>query len=603
MCGIAGILNPGRRYSPDQLSRLCVGMRDTMVHRGPDDAGVWVDPAGRCALGHRRLSIIDMSAAGHQPMIGRDGAGVLTFNGEIYNFQALRRELEEAGERFQSHSDTEVLLAGLRRHGAAFVKRLDGMYAFAYWDADSRGLLLARDPFGEKPLYLYRTPGLVAFASELSAFETLPGFDDVIERETLAAYCCLQYVPAPKAIYRAASKLPPGAVIQIDAAGETAEVHRFAFRTSPEAVSSRPLGQWADELDEILVETIRTRLISDAPLGAFLSGGVDSSTVVAIAAKRLNRSLDTFSIGFSGAADSEHEEARAVSQWLGTRHIDAICDPDIADAAVEIGGMLDEPNGDSSCMPTLMLSRLTRRTVKAALSGDGGDEMFGGYGRYFATLGDEARFQAGEQPYPVWRPDLAYYSSRVFTFTERDIAILFGGMPPGLDALVGSLRQGLLCDPRPLGNCLRELDARDYLPGAVLAKVDRMSMRQSLEVRAPLLGLRVAEFAARLPADACFGIGQGKLVLKEVARRYLPEDWLARPKKGFGIPMRGWGDRHLLERARALLRPGENRLAAWVGQANIDAFLADQDRAPMTYRIWAVVVLESWLRRHPGRPD
>ena len=601
MCGIAGLLDIGGHIPPEEMGRLCVAMRDTMVHRGPDSAGVWAAPEGGIALGHRRLSIIDTSAAGHQPMDG--GHGILVFNGEIYNFQELRRELEAAGERFASHCDTEVLLAGLRRHGEAFINRLDGMYAFAYWDTARRSLLLARDPFGEKPLYLYRTPKLIAFASELTAFETLPDFHDVIERDTLAAYCCLQYIPAPRAIYRATSKLASGAAIRIDSAGRQTEVHRFAFRTSMETSSPKPLGQWAEELDEILVETIRTRLMSDVPLGAFLSGGVDSSTVVAMAAKRLNRSLDTFSIGFAGAADSEHEEARAVAHLLGTHHADEICDPDIADAAVEIGSLLDEPNGDSSCMPTLMLSRLARRTVTVALSGDGGDEMFGGYGRYFATLRDEARFQAGELPYPQWRPDLAYYSSRIFCCTEPDVAKLFGQVPPGLGSLLNGLRQELLDAPPPLGNRLRELDARDYLPGAVLAKVDRMSMRQSLEVRAPLLGLRVAEFAARLPADACFGGGQGKLVLKEVAKRYLPEDWLARPKKGFGIPMRGWGDRHLLDRARALLRPGENRLAAWLGQANIDAFLAEQDRDPMTYRIWAVVVLESWLRRHPGRPE
>lgn len=603
MCGIAGLLDPGGRFAPAELARLCLGLRDTMVHRGPNDGGVWSDPRGGIALGHRRLSIIDTSSAGHQPMLSPDGAGVLSFNGEIYNFQALRAELEEQGERFVSHSDTEVLLAGLRRHGAAFIRRLDGMYAFAYWDATRRELLLARDPFGEKPLYLCRSGGLIAFASEVSAFATLPGFDPVVERETLAAYCLFQYIPAPKAIYRAVSKLPPGAAISLSESGEATEIDRFRFTCSAEIRSPRPLGDWADELEEILVETIRTRLISDVPLGAFLSGGVDSSTVVALAARRLNRSLDTFSIGFAGAADSEHEEARAVAQALGTRHRDEICDPDMAQGAEEMGAILDEPNGDSSCLPTFMLSRLARRHVTVALSGDGGDEMFGGYGRYFATLRDEARWRAGELPHPQWRPDLAYYSSRMFTFTERDIALLFGAVPPGLAAELDRLRQGLRTDSRPLGNLLREADARDYLPGAVLAKVDRMSMRHSLEVRAPLLGLRVAEFAARLPADACFGDGQGKLVLKEVARRYLPDDWLARPKKGFGIPMRGWSETRLLEQARTMLRPGGNRLAEWVGQAQVDAFLADQAQAPMTYRLWAVVVLESWLRHHPARPD
>ncbi|WP_173984923.1 asparagine synthase (glutamine-hydrolyzing), partial [Magnetospirillum sp. SS-4] len=441
MCGIAGILDISGEWPRERLTGICGRITDRMVHRGPDDGGVWADPAGGLVLGHRRLSIIDTSVAGHQPMEASDGASAIAFNGEIYNFQELRRRLEAAGETFSSHSDTEVLLAGLRRHGADFVRHLDGMYAFAWWKRAERTLLLARDPFGEKPLYTYRSGPVFAFASELAPLSELPDFDDRIEVEAMAAYCMFQYIGAPRAIYRAAAKVPPGAVVRVGGDGATEEISRYRFRTSAERASRRSLADLGDELEEILVETIRTRMISDVPLGAFLSSGVDSSTVVALAARRLNRSLDTFSIGFEGTAGSEHEDARAMARWLGTRHEDEICSPDIGSAAVEIGTVLDEPNSDSSCLPTHLLSRLTRRKVTVALSGDGGDEMFGGYDRYFSTLYDQARFRAGELPYPEWRPDLAYYSTRLLQFPERDIAILFGEMPPGLAAELAGLRQ------------------------------------------------------------------------------------------------------------------------------------------------------------------
>jgi asparagine synthase (glutamine-hydrolysing) len=599
VCGIAGIVDFSGDLAGEEARRRCAALCERQLHRGPDDHGVWSE-AG-IALGHRRLSIIDTTAAGRQPMLSDDGTGVLVFNGEIYNFGALRRSMEAQGERFVSHSDTEVLLKGLHRFGAAFLDQVDGMYAFAYWNRVTRRLLLARDPFGEKPLYLTRIGGTIAFASELAALTVLPGFDDRVAVGTIGLYACLQYVPAPLSIYASCRKLLPGQALQIDAAGE-AVLRQWRFVPDGQE-DGRPLADLADELEAILVDTVRTRLIADVPLGAFLSGGVDSSLVVALATRVLGHSVRTFSIGFQGSDDSEHEEALAVARRLGADHVEEIVAPDAAVTGLDLGALLDEPNGDSSCLPTWLLSRLARRHVTVALSGDGGDELFGGYTRYFATLNDERRWQAGELPYPEWRPDLGYYSSRLLVMPERDLELLFGAVPEAVAVYLAGRRDALRRDPRPLGDRMRDADAADYLPGAVLAKVDRMSMRHSLEVRAPLLGRDVARFAARLPSRAMFGDATGKLVLKEVAARYLPRDWLDRRKKGFGLPMRRWGEAAVLAAAETLLRPGESRLAEWIGDDALRRFLADQRANPMMYRLWSVVVLERWLRSHPARPD
>lgn len=594
MCGIVGVVDLQGRLGPQSLGQLCARMRDGMAHRGPDDSGLWLSPDGRLALGQRRLSILDVSSAGHQPMCS--GQGVITFNGEIYNSPDLRRDLEAQGVSFASQCDTEVLLAALDRWGAQALDRVDGMYAFAHWNSAERRLILARDRFGEKPLYTYRSGGLFAFASEMAALEALPDFDDRVGLDAIARYMALQYVPAPLALYSAAAKLEPGTCVEVDAEGATRPLWRWRFRTSAQLTATAALGERADALEEILVRSVRDRLASDVPLGAFLSGGVDSSTVVALATRRLNRSLRTFSIGFADAADSEHEEARAMARHLGTEHVDQIvAAQSLPTLLAHMGRILDEPNGDSSIVPTWMLAGLARQHVTVALSGDGGDEMFGGYGRYFATLADEAA------PRPGWRPGPAYYSTRILLLTEPDFAQLFGAVPDGLAAMLAGLRDGIDADPRPLMNRLRESDAAHYLPGAVLAKVDRMTMNHSLEVRAPLLGNAVAEFAAGLAQDECWDGQAGKRVLKEVARRYVPAEWIDRPKRGFGLPMRGWGEDMALTVAGDLLAPG-CRLSHWLPQANIDAYLARQRQRPMMYHLWALMILESWLRHHPARP-
>ena len=386
MCGIAGIVDKRGKLGPARLAQLATEAADRMRHRGPDDSGTWLSPDGRCAVSHRRLSIIDVSSAGHQPMASKTGRSVITFNGEIYNFLELKHELEAQGAMFRSSSDTEVLLEMLERAGQKALPRLDAMFALGYYDISCQELLLARDIFGEKPLYYVDHENYFAFASELHALANLPGFDARIDRSSIASYLCFQYVPTPQTIYRSARKLPPASYLTVGPSGAVTIRPYYSFATSAAEHSARSLDDLADELEAILLTSLRRRLISDVPLGAFLSGGVDSSTVAALVTKKLGMLLQTFSIGFANHPDSEHLEAAEIARMLGTDHRDRVLSADAIELGHHIGTVLDEPNADSSCLPTFLLSGFAREHVTVALSGDGGDEMFGGYGRYFATV-------------------------------------------------------------------------------------------------------------------------------------------------------------------------------------------------------------------------
>ena len=355
MCGIAGIVLKQADWSPWRLKLLAEGMAEKMRYRGPDGAGVWVDPDGRCALAHQRLSIIDLTSGGAQPMIDRSGGRAVTYNGEFYNYLDIKPELERAGEVFHSRSDTEILLAGLRRWDTAVLDKMDAMFAFGYYDAAKRELIIARDIFGEKPLYYIDNDRYFAFASELHALQDLPDFDPVIDRETIATFFTFQYVPAPQTIYAGARKLPPGCFLRLRE-GRSPEIRRyFHFRTAATRVASRNIDDLADELEEILFTSLRRRLISDVPLGAFLSGGVNSSTVAALVTKRLGLPLNTFSIGFAGDAGSEHFDAAEIARMLGCTHHEQVLEGYAVDLGRHIGAVLDEPNGDSSCVPTYLV--------------------------------------------------------------------------------------------------------------------------------------------------------------------------------------------------------------------------------------------------------
>ncbi len=606
MCGIAGLYNAsGILASTDEARRVLERMNGTMVHRGPDAQGLWSDPAARCFLAHRRLSIIDTSDAGRQPMLSGSERWVISFNGEIYNFQELRPELEAAGVQLRGRTDTEVLLESIALWGIGSLPKLDGMFAFAAFDRESGELLLARDPFGEKPLYYMELAGGgLAFSSELQALESLPWFDGEVSLDAIGELLMFQYIGAPRTIYRAVKKLEPGCWLRATPDGRMERGRFFEFEPGRSEIVRLPLNELVDELEDILTRSVRRRLISDVPLGAFLSGGVDSSTVCALVHNKLGRPLKTFSIGFRDAPESEHEAARLFAGHLGTEHHDQILTPHTSDFLLEIGRLLDEPNADSSCMPTYLLAEYARQFVTVALSGDGGDEMFCGYGRYFATLDDNVRWERGALP--GWKPGSAYYSNRILVSEEAHVEELFGFVPEGLATHLAELRDAIDRNEVPLNCRLRKTDTDNYMPGAVLPKVDRMSMRHSLEVRTPFLNIELARFAEKLPPEMLYEHGRGKILLRELACRYLPREWIDVPKKGFGIPMTQWARGELLGVASTLLESEDSRLRQALGADGINRFLARQ-RSPdgfATYQVWALAMLESWARHHPAKlPD
>ena len=602
MCGIAGLFQSRNSLPPAYMNQVVESMLSTMPHRGPDAQGVWSDPSGRCVLGHLRLSIIDTSDAGRQPMASGDGRRLISFNGELYNFQELRPALAAAGVALRGRTDTEVLIESLALWGTDALSKFDGMFAFAVFDTLSGELLLARDPFGEKPLYYMQLKnGGFAFASELQALERVPGFDGTVSVDAMAELLTFQYIGAPRSIYQNVKKLPPAHWLRVSADGQITTGRYFEFRPGTAASFDRSIGDLADELEDLLAKSLKRRLISDVPLGAFLSGGVDSSTVCGLVRRKLDRPLKSFSIGFEGAPETEHLIARSFAQHLGTDHHEQILAPNASDFLFGMGALLDEPNADSSCLPTYLLSRFAREQVTVAISGDGGDEMFGGYGRYFHTLEERDRHRAGELP--GWRPGEAYFGSRILVAAEPQLTELFGFVPRGFADHLAHLRNELNeADEALLLPAMRRSDVENYMPGAVLPKVDRMSMRHSLEVRTPFLSVEVARFAERLPESVLVRQGRGKLVLREVAYRHLPRDLVDLPKQGFGMPMSDWGRANLLDIVAQLLEGDDSRLRAAIGEEGVNRFLTRQ-RTPgnfAAYQVWAVAALESWLRHHPA---
>lgn len=600
MCGIAGLFNISGSLSPAEMRQLAARMAGEMAYRGPDDQGVWVSGDGMCALSHRRLSIIDTSAAGHQPMLSADGAHALTFNGELYNFRELREQLEAAGECFVGGSDTEVMLAGLRRGGVDFLTHMDAMFAIGWYDSERRELLLARDAFGEKPLYYTFQNGLLAFASELHALTLIPGFDASITQDTIASYLIFQHVPAPATIYAKCRKLLPGCYMRVSPTGIGDPVRYHHFITAGDHLAKATLAEQADALEEILLRSLRRRLISDVPLGAFLSGGVDSSTAVALMTKRLNRSTSTFSVGFRGLPDSEHHEARQGAELLGTDHHEQLIDPADYGTFADLAGRMDEPNSDSSCVPTYAISALARSRVTVAITGDGGDEMFGGYNRYFDCMA-AAEGRDADMAARRWHLGRDYFSHRFLVFVDRQIAGLFGSVPPATADYLLERRRRLDMDTRPILNRLREADVDCYLP-VVLAKVDRMSMLNSLECRTPYLSPEVAAFAAALPQEHLHQGRRGKLVLRRVAERLLPKEWLERPKRGFGVdPLHDAARQAVIARLKGLVDDPECRLCQFMARDTVLDHVHRHFPSWGFYNAWAFLVLELWLRQHPHK--
>jgi asparagine synthase (glutamine-hydrolysing) len=611
MCGIVGMIDYEGRYTPKELRTLTRRMRDTLTHRGPDDAGLWASPDGRVCLGQRRLSIIDLRPEGRQPMLNEDGQVAVTFNGEIYNFRTLRHELEAAGHRFASRTDTEVLCHLFEGDPEEAVGRLRGMFAFAAWRGPQRELVLARDHFGKKPLYYVRAGAFLAFASELQALQLLPeellgGIDPAAVQE----YLLLQYVHAPRSIYRHVRKLEPGTFLRVGFEGGRVVRERAGRFFHFEAAEPWrwPLGKWrteaalAESFRGLLVEAVRDRLVADVPVGAFLSGGNDSSLVVAVMARELGVRPRTFSIGFTNSPSSEHVAAREIAGHLGCDHHELLVEPAAVDLLPTIADALDEPNGDSSCLPVYLLSAFARRQVTVALSGDGGDEMFGGYGRYTHTVREAAalycRLRWLRHNRRRWQAGRAYVSERLLPMTEETLRSLVERLEPQAEGLLTRMRA--VADGRgPVLHRLRTLDAGTYLPGAVLAKVDRMSMRFSLEVRSPLLDARLARWAQSLPAWACNDGRTPKKVMKRLALRYLPEAIVNRPKQGFGVPDQCWSQGRLLDLADSLLLGAGGKVRGYLDGQKLREHLARQREPQMfnVYQIWELLVLELWLRK------
>jgi asparagine synthase (glutamine-hydrolysing) len=624
MCGIAGVVDgSGALLDEDAV----IAMRDVMRARGPDDEGLFSD--GTAMLAFRRLSILDL-AGGHQPMSlpVADGALTLVFNGEIYNFAELRDRLKALGSTFSTRSDTEVILHAYRQWGPAAVRELDGMFALALWDAPRRRLYLARDRFGKKPLYFWRLRNRIAFASTLTALLQHPGVPRVLDDEAVAEYLALEYVVAPRTILAGVEKLPPATQLILDAESGRVTAERYWELRVDGAANRLSPAEATAELTRRLTLAVRRRLVADVPLGIFLSGGVDSSTVAALAARE-HAGIETFSVRFADPSFDESRYARAVAAHLGTRHHEEELSLDEAAGIVgQLGEILDEPIADGSIVPTYLLSRFARRHVTVALGGDGGDELFAGYPTYVAQ-----RLETMVKP--LLRPSLVRVMRALaerlpvshdnFSFEFKLKKLLSGLDAPDdirnvvwLGAFDRARLERLLYRQlddlyRPAYERYREpargthlervlyQDIGLYLCHSVLAKVDRASMAASLEVRAPLLDTAVAELAASLPMKMKLHGLQGKWILKQVARPLLPAEIIARKKKGFGMPIGKWLRGQLQPLLRDALLDG-NSLAT-LGRLDrrvIEQLIAEHSAGRRDHRqkLWALLVLELWQRKN-----
>ena len=624
MCGIAGFIDfwDERRRDSIARGRLLKTMCDVIRHRGPDDEG-FLSKDG-VALGMRRLSIIDL-AGGHQPISGEDGSVTIVFNGEIYNFQELRPELEKRGHTFKTNSDTEAIVHLYEEYGPACVNHLRGMFALAIWDEKRREVYVARDRVGKKPVYYTVTPGgTLVFGSEIKSLLEHPDVQREISLEALDAYLTLGYVPDPLSIFRDIHKLPPGHYLTFSNGRlHVQQYWDFVFET---AESRRP-EDYLDELRSLLNESVRLRLISDVPLGAFLSGGVDSSTVVALMARHMNQPVKTFSIGFHEDSYNELKYARLTAQKLGTDHHEFFVTPQICEVIDELVWHFDEPFADPSAIPTFMVSKLARDHVTVALSGDGGDELFAGYTHYVVQESRRAfsalpkALRAGVMrplsyrlPHGVWGRNYLHnisldpidrYLDSLSYFTALSKKSLYtAGFLRALgttDRVARSFREyaGRVKTNEPLDQLLY-IDGHTYLPGDILTKVDRMSMATSLEVRVPLLDHKLIEFVTKVPASLKLAGTETKQLLKRVARDLIPAEILDRPKQGFGIPLEQWINEQLRDQIRETLREPRTRQRGYVNSDFVDLLLDEhhKGRRDHSFPLWALLILELWHRRY-----
>jgi asparagine synthase (glutamine-hydrolysing) len=629
MCGIAGIIDEQGRTDGLARNRADVElMVAALAHRGPDDAGLWLDDV--CALGHRRLSIIDLSQAGHQPMSNENGSVWITFNGEIYNFLELRRELESLGYRFRTRTDTEAIIFAYEQWGTECVKRLRGMFAFAIWDTNRRQLFLARDRAGKKPLFYGRFRNRFLFASELQGLLSAAGVDRVVDFGALDSYLAWGYIPAPKTAFLGIRKLPPAhwLLLRETPGGWKERVERY-WSLSYEPKLKLNEAEAAEALREKLKEAVRLRMLSDVPLGAFLSGGIDSSIVVGLMAEVSNQPVKTFSIGFAEAAWDETEHAARVAARFGTNHQKFDVRPDALEILPTLVRHYGEPYADSSAVPTFYVSKLTRSEVTVALNGDGGDESFAGYERYLGNRvaervfrvpgarlaamavdtmlphGAAAKsrlrtahrfFSAANEPmsgrYAQW---IGFFDqserSRLLNSEAREA--INGSNPEGWMAELFARREGLDPVDRTMA-----VDIDSYLPFDLLVKVDITSMASSLEARSPFLDHEVMELAATLPVNLKLRGTQSKYLLKRAFADLLPAENVSRRKMGFGVPVGQWFRGSMKDFLRdTLLSESASRdgyLDRKVVSQKIEEHL--ERRAENGYPLWNLMMLELWRR-------
>jgi len=637
VCGIAGILNGGGEA--DWLAKNVQNMTSSQAHRGPDADGVWVEPEVGIALGHRRLAIIDLSSAGAQPMRSASGRYVISYNGEIYNFRDLRKELQKTGAAFHGGSDTEVILASIEAWGLEVaLGRFIGMFAFAIWDTAERELHLVRDRLGIKPLYWALEGALFIFGSELKALTACDRWSPEIDRNALAAFTRWNYVPSPHCIYRGASKLAPGTILSVKS-GENPRIKSFwDFRKVSQQAMAQPFDgsddEAATELESLLRDAVQQRLVADVPLGAFLSGGIDSSLVVALMQAEGTRAARTFSIGFHEAEYNEARHARSVADHLGTDHTELYVGFNEALAVIpDLPRYYDEPFADSSQIPTYLVSRMTRKHVTVALSGDGGDELFAGYTRYHWAEMVRRRFlglpsgirhglaglidlpprnfweqaarlmPAGRRPHRVGEraskfasflrePDAdAIYRRQHTHWADPDALVIGGHEPQDLP-----FDESLSSEIPDFVQRMQFMDTVTYLPDDILTKVDRASMAVSLEARVPLIDHRVVEFVWRLPQNMKVRGSSDKWLLRKILHRHVPREIMERPKMGFGAPVGKWLRGPLRDWAESLLSRQRIEEAGFfdpdIVQTAWDGLLSGRNTAQEP--LWGILMFEAW---------
>jgi asparagine synthase (glutamine-hydrolysing) len=648
MCGIIGFCEPRRCHDANELEEMAQTMAATLSHRGPDDQGVWTDPDVGLALGHRRLSILDLSPHGHQPMASADGRFVLVFNGEIYNCPMLRRTLEQAGHAFRGHSDTEVMVEAISEWGLSrTLRRLVGMFAFGLWDRKTRHLYLARDRAGEKPLYYGWAGRVFLFGSELKALRAHPAWRAEIDRGALALLTRYGYVPGPRCIYQGISKLTPGTVVTLSEEqisrreltdpepywdlgliAEARTAHRF---TGTEAEAD----QW---LHSLLLESVALQMVADVPLGAFLSGGIDSSLVVALMQAQSARPVKTFSIGFDQAEFDEAPYAKAVARHLGTDHTEYYVQPgELEQVIPELPRVYDEPLADPSQIPTVLLCRLAGTQVKVSLSGDAGDELFGGYDHYrrmqkfwraFRRIPSSLRKGCAEHLRNVCRGGLdrvikpgklRQLFNRAVNLSDMlgastDLQLFQTQVSPNREAFTwlkdAEESPSQFSAPRSwerlpgLLDRMMWLDFITYLADDILVKVDRAAMAASLETRIPMLDHRIIEFAWSLPSSFKQKRNKGKWPLRKILYQYLPRGLFERPKKGFAAPIAEWLRGPLLDWAEHILDAGRLRHEGFFETTRVRQRWSEHTRMKRdwSHGLWHVLMFQSWLEQQRKAP-